>query len=505
MNILAFDIGTSAIKASLVSFTGVLIDSAFYEYGLSNSNESWVEQNPADWWEGARIVSKILFERNPGLQKKIAGIGVCGHMLGCIPVDSKGNALRHAIIHADTRANLETEYIANVIGRDNIYKRTGSILSSQSSLSKILWLKKNEPEVYSKTVRFLQSKDYLIAKLTGDIDSTDFSDASHAVIMDIHSMAYMNDVFKELSLDVEKFPVLYKGTEVAGKVTEEAARQLNIISGIPVIAGGGDGACANIGAGITTNGGEVYGNMGTTAWLAYNSAVPVIDEKSRIFNIVSLDGESFGIFGTIQAAGKSVDWAKKLFNIENSKIFDEKAALASPGSNGLIFLPYIDGERAPIFDANARGLFFNINSSHQQIHFIRSVLEGVSFALRSILDVFRERNGVSNIRMIGGGAKSKLWMQILADVFDAHILTAWSQADSVTSLGVALAAGVGIGVYKNLDEASANIKVSETIAPLRNNVSMYNHLFAKYTNLYPRLKSLFACNVSDVCDIPAAP
>jgi xylulokinase len=491
MYILAFDIGTSAVKASLVSFTGDLTDSAFYEYGLSSVNESWVEQNPADWWTGACAVSKILFERNPGLQKKIAGIGVCGHMLGCLPVDSQGNALRQAMIHADTRANLETEYIAQAVGRDNLYRRTGSILSSQSSLSKVLWLKKNEPEIYSKTVRFLQSKDYLIAKLTGNIDVTDFSDASHAVVMDIHKMAYMDDVFQELSLDAEKFPVLFKGTEVVGKVTEEAARQLNIISGIPVIAGGGDGACANIGAGITTNGGEVYGNMGTTAWLAYSSTIPVIDEKTRIFNIVSLDGDSFGIFGTIQAAGKSVDWAKKLFKIENSKTFDEKAASAPPGCNGLIFLPYIDGERSPIFDANARGLFFNINSNHQQIHFLRSVLEGVSFALRSILDVFREGNKISDIRMIGGGARSKLWLQILADIFDTNILTARSQANSVTSLGVALAAGVGIGVYKDLDEASANIKAPEKIVPLKDNVSMYNCLFERYADLYPRLKSLF--------------
>jgi xylulokinase len=354
-----------------------------------------------------------------------------------------------------------------------------------------LWFKRIEPEAFAKTARFLQSKDYLTAKLTGSIDVTDFSDASHAQLIDIHQKAYMDDVFADLALDRGKFPAIFKGTDVVGRVTEQAARDLNVLGDIPVIAGGGDGACANVGAGITTGRGEIYCNIGTTAWLAYSSPVPVIDEKSRVFDIMSLDGENFGVFGTMQSAGKCIDWARKLFDIESSALFDREAQLSPPGSEGLIFLPYLDGERSPIFDANARGLFFNIGSSHERRHFLRSILEGVSFALRSILDIYREKGKVPDIRLISGGANSRLWLQILADIFDAAIWTTEAYTDSVTSMGVALAAGTGVGIYKSLDEAAASVKISKQAEPQKDNVSRYVPLFEKYTRLYPQLKSLF--------------
>jgi xylulokinase len=491
MYILAFDIGTSAIKTSLVSFSGQLVDSDSYAYGLIANNLCQAEQDPESWWEGARITCKNLFERNPNANHEIAVLGVCGHMLGCLPVDCKGSPLRPAMIHADTRAGPETEDIARLVGRDSFYRRTGCILSAQSPLSKILWLKRNEPDIYKKTARFLQSKDYLISKLTGNINITDFSDASHSQVIDIHKKTYLTDVFADLSLDINKFPDIFKGTDIAGKTTEFSARELNIAAGIPVIAGGGDGACANVGAGISTKRGETYCSIGTTAWVAYSSAGPVIDGKSRVFDIMSLDGESFGIFGTMQAAGKSVEWAQQLFNIDNNVSFDEEAALAPEGSEGLIFLPYIDGERSPIFDAGARGLFFHISSLHKRSHFVRSVLEGVSFALCSILEVYREGRDITSIRVIGGGANSKFWLQILADIFNADIFTAEKNTNSITSLGVALAAGVGIGVYKDLDEASRAVRVSKTNEPRKEVVPMYKRMFEKYLSLYPAVKPLF--------------
>jgi xylulokinase len=255
MYILAFDIGTSAIKSILVSHDGRIIDSASYEYEITNPYRSWVEQNPDSWWEGACYVTRILMERNPEAGKRIDIIGVSGHMLGCVPVDSKGRAIRPAIIHADTRSSKEAEQIGEIFGRENLYRRTGCILSAQSSLAKILWLKCNEPEIFARTAQFLQSKDFLTAQLIGDIDSTDYSDASHAQLLDIHKKVYMTDVFAELGLDAEKFPVIHKATDVIGRVTKTAALALGISPGIPVIAGGGDGACANVGAGITAGGG----------------------------------------------------------------------------------------------------------------------------------------------------------------------------------------------------------------------------------------------------------
>lgn len=491
MYILAFDIGTSAIKASLVSFAGRIVDSASYEYGIISANANWVEQDSELWWKGTCAVTGQLMERNAGLGGEIAAIGVCGHMLGCLPVDDGGRALRPAMLHADTRALPESEYIAAAIGRDELYRRSGSILSAQTPLAKVLWLKRHEPEVYAKTARFLQSKDYLAFKLTGNIDVTDYSDASHAMYIDIHTKEYLRDEMKELSLDPAKFPQIYKGTDVVGKLTAEAARALGIPGGIPVIAGGGDGACANVGAGITAAGGEVYGCIGTTAWIAYSALEPLIDEKSRVFDIMSLDGESFGVFGTMQAAGKSIEWAKDLFGIENSKRFDDDARLAPEGSDGLVFLPYLDGERSPIFDAKARGVFFNIKSSHGRPHFTRSVLEGVSFALRSILEVYRENKSIGELRVIGGGAASGLWMQIMADICNTRVRTMDVRADSVTSLGVALAAGVAAGAYKTLDEAAGSIKTAGTWTPQAETLPGYEKLFTTYLRLYPQVKMLY--------------
>jgi xylulokinase len=491
MYILAFDIGTSAVKASLVSSAGKIIDSSSHEYGILSGRENWVEQDPEQWWNGARAVSRRLMERNPGLGGDIAAIGVCGHMLGLLPVDGGGKALRPAMLHADTRALMESEYIGTAIGGEKLYRRSGSILSAQSPLSKVLWLKRNEPEVYAKTARFLQSKDYLVSRLTGILDVPEYSGASHALFIDIHTREYLTGVFKELDLDPAKFPQIYKGTDVVGKLSAPAARELDLPGGIPVVAGGGDGACANLGAGITAAGGEVYGCIGTTAWIAYSSRTPLIDEKSRVFDIMSLDGETFGIFGTMQAAGKSIEWAKDLFSIKSGTDFDEEARLAPAGSDGLVFLPYLDGERSPIFDAKARGVFFNIKSGHRRPHFTRSVLEGVGFALRSILEVHREKRPIAELRVIGGGAVSALWLQIMADVCKARVRTVDVRADSVTSLGVALAAGTGVGVYNNLDEAAATVKAAETWNPREDVLSEYEKRFNIYLRLYPQVKSLY--------------
>jgi xylulokinase len=491
MYVLAFDIGTSAIKSSLVSPKGQIIDSASWEYGVGTPARNQVEQDPDLWWTGACTVSAALKERNPVPYREIAVVGVCGHMLGCLPVDSEGNALRPAIIHADTRAIAETKLVSECTDVRELYRSTGCILSAQSSLSKILWLRHNEPDIYKKTSRFLQSKDYLTAKLTGNIDSTDFSDASHAQLIDIHKKTYLTDLFAELSLDRQKFPEIYRGTDIAGKVTGEAARCLGISAGIPVIAGGGDGACASIGAGITTSGGELYCCIGTTAWIACNSTTPVLDEKFRLFTIMSLDGTSFGLFGTMQAAGKCIDWIQELFSIESSHHIDTEAAMAQPGSDDLVFLPYIDGERSPIFDANARGLFFNISANHGRPHFCRSVLEGVSFALRSILEVYREKKPISQMRVIGGGAASRFWLQILANVCGTNILLVNSQANSATSLGVALAAATGVGMYNSLDEAAAAIDITGTIGVNHDTFLVYQRLFDTFLHLYPQIKCLF--------------
>jgi xylulokinase len=485
MLFLAFDIGTSSVKTSLVSEQGEV--AAFAERKYPNTGQSATEQNPEIWWsEACAAVREIL---SPELAKQVAAIGAGGHMLGCVAVDASGTPLRPAMLHSDTRSTREESDIANAIGRNELYRRTGNTLSAKSPLAKILWLKRNEPLVYEKTAKFLQSKDYFTSKLTGDIDTGDYSDGAHAQLMDIHSRQPLSDIFAQLGVAADKITRFRRGTDIAGKLSVSAAKELGLPDGIPVITGGGDGACANAGSGI--NAGEFYCSLGTTAWLSYDSPEPIADSGERVFNIPALDGESEGVFGTMQAAGKCVEWAKDLFGIDSIAEFDRIAALAPAGSDGLIFLPYIEGERSPIFDSNARGVFFRVNSEHSKSHFLRAVLEGVTFALRSILDVYRETLTVSDIRVIGGGGNSELWRTIMADIWNVRTWSVSAKASSVTSLGVAKAAAVGAGVFKNLREASSIVTPVSQSVPNPALAEVYNSRYDTFVKLYKNVKELF--------------
>lgn len=488
MLFLAFDVGTSSVKSSLVDELGVVVSFADYTYP-HDTDCSETEQNPESWWKGICVTAKELFQRNPEFAGQVEAIGVGGHMLGCLPVDASGAPLRPAMLHSDTRSVHEESIIAKTIGRNEIYFRTGNTLSAQSPLAKILWVKANEPSVYAQTAKFLQSKDYITSKLTGNIDISDYSDGAHAQLMDIYTKQPITEIFDELGIDSQKITTFRPGTEIAGKLNAEAANLLGITVGIPVITGGGDGACATAGAGIAI--GEMYCSLGTTAWLSYNSPEPFVDNAKRVFNIPTLDGEGIGIFGTMQAAGKCIEWASDLFDVQGGAEFDRIAAEVPEGSGGLIFLPYIEGERSPIFDPNARGVYFRIGAEHGKAHFLRATLEGVTFALRSILEVYRETRSISDIRVIGGGGRSRLWRQMMADIFNVPTWTVSAKASSVTSRGVALAAAVGVGVYKNLSEAGACFSPVEQSEPRAEFLDLYNEQFRTFVELYCRINDLY--------------
>ncbi len=385
---------------------------------------------------------------------------------------------------------MQMQEISSVVGADALYNLTGNVLSPAAPLCKALWLRQTRPSIYKRTARFLQSKDYLNYCLTGNLDSTDYSDASHAMLIDIRKKEYLLDVFSELGLQAEHFPTLHSSTQIIGRLTRNAAEKLGLHSGIPVIAGGGDGACASVGAGIGNNG-DVYCSLGTTGWIACNMVTPVVDEARRVFNILSLDGEHSGVFGTVQCVGKAIAWAQRLFAPEGMAAFNQMAAETEAGSNGLIFLPYLEGERSPIFDEQARGVFFGIDSTHTRRHFARAVFEGVSCALSSVLNIMREQIPISDMRVVGAGAKSILWKKILADMGQVKIWDVDVSAAAATSLGAAAAAGVAVGMYKDISTASKNIRRLCLTAPDCANEQAYSELMKRYSMLYPLLKPAF--------------
>ena len=488
--LLAFDIGTSGLKASLVDENLNILRNVTTTYPTHHLPGGGCEQDAADWWMSAVRAMMMLRELVPEYVKQVQAVGVSGHMLGCLPMDRDGQALRPAMIHADTRALKQSNRLRAEFGREYFYNITGNVLSPTTTLCKALWLKEEQPEIYAKTERFLQAKDYLVYRLCGNMDSTDLSDASHGMLMNLETREYDREMFRNVGLDMEKFPQLHTGCEIAGRLTEEAACHLGLRAGIPVSVGGGDGACANIGAGAAEPG-TFYLSLGTTAWIAGPMEKPFIDPQTRVFHIYTLDGHGCNVFGTAQCAGRAISWAQELFEITSLRSFDSLAEQVEPGAGGLIYLPYLEGERSPVFDALAQGVFFGMNSMHKREHFTRAVLEGVACGLSQILDTFREREQIDTLRIIGGGAKSRLWKQIIADVCNVKLLEVSTFSDSATSLGAAAAAGVGIGLFKSLPEAVRHISLSGTVEPSENAEELYGLTKKRYAMLYPALKEAF--------------
>lgn len=492
--ILAHDIGTSGVKTSIIKHDGTVLGSQTHSHSTLAAAPGMAEQNAEDWWTGVCRNTRTLIELNPGIENKIAVIGVSGIMLGCLPVDSKGKALGKCLIHSDSRARLQHERLIQAFDARELYGITGNIADPKSSLCKVMWIKDHEPWIYKNTARFLQSKDYITACLTGNIDITDYSDASHTQLMDIAGKKYAEGIMSFLELDRSKFPEIYKSTDIVGKLTKDSAKLLGLPDGIPVIAGGGDGACANAGAGVTVPG-ETYCCLGTTAWIARISERPVIDPGQRIFNILALDGDNYGVFGTIQAACKSVQWIMGVFGEKDPKEYDRTAELAPAGCEGMIYLPYIDGERSPVFDANARGVFYGMSSVHEKKHFMRAGLEGVAYALRNVLDIFRETADVELMRIIGGGAGSRFWRKIISDICSIDIESTGISSEYATSMGVAAAASVAAGIFPSISEAVSGIGISDRICPDKAIAPFYNRMYEVYAKLYPALKMAFRMSV----------
>lgn len=488
--ILAADVGTSSVKTALFRMDGSLVDSASCAHVTRHAAPGWADQNAEDWWDGFCRGVHVLVSRNPEVRQHLSVLGISGQMLGCLALSATGEPLYPSLIHADTRAAVQRDQIRSQVGAQILYDRTGNILDARSGLAKILWLKANEPEVYRNAVRFVQAKDFVVGRLTGNLDTTDLSDAAHAQWMDVNRRIYLDDIFHELSIDVGKLPALHVGTDVVGCLAAEPARLLGLPEGIPVVAGAGDGSCASAGAGSSLAG-DFYACLGTTAWVSYSADLPSLDPGMRLFNLPSVDGKTCGVYGTTQSAGQSVAWIMKILGDPDEQTFDRAAEAIPPGSEGLLYLPYLEGERTPVFDTDARGMFFGLDAGHGNAHMRRAVLEGVAFALRDIIMVFRESMTLSSMRLIGGGAGSGLWRRIIASACGLPIERIQTPAGDATSLGIALAAAVGVGMHADLQTAQAALARLDVTQPDLAWQAKYETLFPIYAGLYKANKPLF--------------
>ncbi len=497
--LLAHDLGTSGNKATLYDTNGVLIDSLVREYPTYYEHSGCVEQDADDWWKAVCESTRLLLEKAGVSACEVACVSFSAQMMGCLIVDKSGAPLRRMLIWADTRSSIQEKYMLERVGLENGYKITGHRISASYSAAKLLWVRDNEPEAYKKASKMLHAKEYIIFKLTGEI-VTEYSDASGTNLLDISKKEWSDELLRAFEIPRALLPDLYPSTHIAGKVTPEAASLCGLLEGTPVVIGGGDGSCACVGAGVV-KAGKVYNVVGSSSWISTASNAPYFDPLMRTFNWVHLDRNLYTPCGTMQAAGFSYAWfrdalcgeeryAGGIAGISAYKLLDKLVEKTPPGANGVLFLPYLLGERSPLWDHNARGAFVGLSASSGKAEMARAVLEGVGFNLKHIIDILEQYEAIKDVIMIGGGTKGDAWLQILANIWQKPLLVP-RYLEEATSMGAAICAGVGIGVFDGFTAAEALNRPIRVIEPDRKLAGDYARVYAVFREAYERLKPVY--------------
>lgn len=498
--ILAHDLGTSGNKATLFDTNGNLCSSSLFEYKTFYEKHNWVEQDPADWWKAICISTKKMIDKADISKKDILCICFSAQMMGCLPVDDKGNPLRKNIIWADMRSVEQAKFIEDKLSMEKVYKITGHRISPAYSAAKILWVKDNQPDIYSKTYKFLHAKDYIIHKLTSEF-VTDYSDASGMNLLDLNKLDWSDDILDAIGLSRSILPDLHASTDIAGRVSKESAEEVGLMEGTPVVIGGGDGCCAATGAGVVEEG-SAYNVIGSSSWIALSSKKPIFDPLMRTFNWVHLDKTLFSPCGTMQSAGYSYSWLKNTLcglevlegkeqKVSPYQIIDREVESSSnPGAGNLLFLPYLLGERSPRWNSKATGAFIGLKINTGKGDIYRSVLKGVTFNLKVILDIFDTVLPIDKVIIIGGGAKSRLWLQILADIWQKPVIVP-RYLEEATSMGAAVCGGVGIGLFDDFKIAAKINWIVDEIRPRSEYKEKYDKLYTMFNNAYKSLESIY--------------
>jgi xylulokinase len=496
--LLGIDIGTSGTKTVLFDELGNTIASALEEYPLYQPHIGWAEQDPEDWWQATAAGIRKVIDKSGVKADDISGIGLSGQMHGLVMLDAENKVLRRSIIWCDQRSTAECEQITSLIGAERLIEITANPALTGFTASKIMWVKNNEPEIFEKTKKILLPKDYVRFRLTGEF-ATEVSDASGMQLMDIPKRDWSPEVLSKLGIERSQLADMYESQEISARVSSEAAKVTGLKAGTPVAGGGGDQAAGAVGNGIVKPG-AVSSTIGTSGVVfAYLDKIS-IDPKGRVHTFCHAVPNTWHVMGVTQGAGLSLKWFRdnfcqdemntaKMMDVDPYVLMDQEADKVSAGSNGLLYLPYLMGERTPHLDAYARGVFFGLSAKHEKRDMIRAVMEGVTYSLRDCMEIIKEMGvSVSEIRASGGGGKSKLWRQMQADVFGNAITTINSSEGP--ALGVALLAGVGTGIYKSVAEAcDTAIKVKNVQDPDMEKYKIYDKYYRLYNRLYKSLKN----------------
>lgn len=489
--LLVHDVGTSGDKASVYDADGGLRGTATASYATTYPAQSYCEQDAEDWWQAVVASTRIAIEQADVKVSDIEAVTFSGQMMGCVAVDNGGHALRPAIIWADTRAEEQARQLADALGPERVYRICGHRPSPSYSAAKIAWIRDNEPEVYARSAAFLQAKDFIIRRATGRC-VTDPSDASGTNLYDLERGSWSTELVEAAGIDMGRLPEVVPSTSVVGTLGRAAASQLGLVPGTPLVAGGADGSCAAVGAGVV-EANDAYVCLGSSSWVGVCATSPVFDPEMRTFTWAHLVEGGYLPTGTMQSAGLSYQWVSSLFeSCQNAtaKELEDAAAVVGPGAEGLLFLPYLLGERSPHWNPHARGAFVGLTMAHTRSHLVRAVLEGTAMNLRIILDCFR-RLGIApdSLWAVGGGASSSLYLSMLASVFDLPISVP-PDVNCATGLGAAIAAGIGIGLFDSWAKAKEIRNAHDTYAPETAAVDAYRVLQPVFESAYRNLEAI---------------
>lgn len=499
------DIGTSATKTLLCTEKGKVLATASCDYPVYAPKPGWSEQDPNDWWEACVAGIAAACRKARIKPDKIAAIGLSGQMHGSVFVDKAGKSLRRALLWNDQRTTAECSQIEKLAGgRAKLISMVNNVALTGFTAPKILWVRTHDSTTYEKTHRVLLPKDYIRLRLTGEYAS-EVSDAAGTLLLDVKNRCWHKPLLSKLSIDADLLPPVYESPVVSGKVNAAAAKLTGLKQGTPVVGGAGDQPAGAVGNGIV-RAGIVSATMGTSGVVFAHSDAPVPNEAGNLQSFCHAVPGKWCVFGCMLSAGGSLQWLRNTLLAEEiaalrkkkgdpgvlyPRLIDE-AGDAPPGSEDLLFLPYLTGERCPYPDPQARGAWVGLTVRHRREHLIRAVLEGITFGMRDQVELMRAAGvKISQVRASGGGAASPFWRQLQADMYRANVVTINTQEGG--ALGVALLAAVGIGLYASVPEAcNAAIQVATTLKPKAKTAAVYDRLYPKYRALYQNLRASFA-------------
>ena len=498
--LIGVDLGTSGTKTVLFDESGTPVASQTIEYPLYQPQNGWAEQDPHDWWNAAAGSMKAVIAKSGVNPKDIKGIGISGQMHGLVMLDKAGNVLRKSIIWCDQRTAKECEEITGRVGANRLIEITANPALTGFTASKILWVRNNEPEIYAKCAHILLPKDYVRYMLTGEF-ATEVSDASGMQLLDVPGRCWSDEVLSKLGIDKALLAKVYESPEVTGTVTAQAAELCGVAAGTPVVGGAGDNAAAAVGTG-TVEDGIAFTTIGTSGVVFAHTSKVSIDPKGRVHTFCCAVPGAWHVMGVTQAAGLSLKWFRDNFcspemataagmGKDPYYLMDKQAERIPIGADRLLYLPYLMGERTPHLDPDCRGVFFGLSAMHTRQHLLRAVMEGVVYSQRDSVEVLRGVGvKINDMLACGGGGSSPLWRQMLADVYNCPVKTVVSKEGP--ALGVAILAGVGTGVYKNVVEGChAVIRTNPPQNPVPENSAKYEKYYQMYTQLYPALKDSY--------------